>query len=122
MAAGAAQKLPPPSYNDGRRQTSRPLPPPRVNFIPEQNWLAYNWIDKDPELDFMCWAIQSSGKTLEWIERETEKVGHKVSRYTMLRWMQGDAKRTHNVTMNTVMAVLGYNRPWRHGSRLVTGK
>lgn len=87
--------------------------PARPNAIPAQSFLAYNWIDKDPELDFVLWAIADSGKTLEWIERETEKDGHKVSRYTLMNWVYGDVRRPHNTTISMVMAVLGWNRPWQ---------
>jgi hypothetical protein len=83
------------------------------NFIPEQRWLAYSWIDKDPELDVVKAAIEESGWTLERIERETEAIGHRVSRYTLLQWMYGSTKRPQNVTMNNVMIVLGWERPWR---------
>lgn len=91
---------------------AKPLAKPKVNFIPEQNWLSYNWIDRDPELAFVHQAISESGWTLEKIERETEKFGHKVSRWTLLAWTTGSTKRPQNVTMNTVMAVLGWQRPW----------
>lgn len=121
MVAAAAQR----AHNDNPqvarggprtgyvRKTARPVPQTRPNFIPAQSWLAYNWIDKDPELDFVCWAIEAAGKSVEWIEHETEKLGHRVSRYTILNWLYGDAKRPQNATMNTVMAVLGWERAWR---------
>jgi hypothetical protein len=87
----------------------------RANFIPAQSWLSYNHVDKDPELDFVCWAIESSGKSVEWIERETEKLGLKVSRYTMLNWLYGSTRNSFNSKMNTVMYVLGYHRRWERG-------
>lgn len=92
---------------------NKPMPKTRPNFIPAQSWLAYNWIDKDPELDFVLSAIEQSGWTVEQIERETEKYGHKVSRYTLLGWFYKGVKRPHNVTINTVMAVIGWERPWK---------
>jgi hypothetical protein len=91
---------------------AKPMPKSRRNFIPAQSWLAYNWIDKDPDLDFVLHAIEESGWTLEQIEGETEKHGHKVSRYTLLAWFYKGTKRPQNATMNTVMAVIGWERPW----------
>lgn len=92
---------------------AKPLPRPKVNVVPAQSWLAYNWIDRDPELDFVAFAISESGMTLEAIERETEKNGHKVSKYTLLAWTYGDTKRPQNATMNSVMAAVGYERQWQ---------
>jgi hypothetical protein len=97
------------------RQTARwakPMPQAHKNFIPAQSWLAYNWIDKDPELDFVLHCIEESGWTLEKIEQETEKNGHKVSRHTLLAWFYKGTKRPQNVTMNSVMAAIGWERPW----------
>jgi|SRR5215213_88607 len=91
---------------------AKPLPRPRVNVIPAQSWLAYNWIDKDPDLEFVLFAIAESGWTLEAIERETEKNGHKVSKYTLIAWDQGSTKRPQNATLNSVMAAIGWDRPW----------
>lgn len=95
------------------RKDQRPIVKPGVNFIPQQSWLSYNWIDKDPELDFVVGAITQSGKSAEWIEIESEKFGHKVSRYTVLNWCYGNVKRPQNASMNTVMAVLGWTREWK---------
>jgi hypothetical protein len=91
---------------------AKPLPKTHANFIPAQSWLAYSWIDKDPELDMVKFAIEESGMTLEQIEIATEQAGHKVSRYTILNWMFGETRRPQNVTINTVMAVIGWDRPW----------
>lgn len=90
----------------------RPIERKRPNFIPAQSWLHYNWTDKDPELDYVCSVIEGSGLTIEKIEKETEKHGHKVSRFTIYNWLYGGTKRPHNVTMNTVMSALGYERTW----------
>jgi hypothetical protein len=92
---------------------AKPLPHTHKNFIPAQSWLSYSWIDKDPDLDAVKMAIEDSGMTLEQIEQETEKVGHKVSRYTLLNWYFGETRRPQNATMSTVMAVLGWDRPWQ---------
>ena len=91
---------------------ARPIAQQRPNFIPAQSWLGYSWLDKDPELDFVIWAIGESGWSAERIEAETEKNGHKVSKYTILAWTFGSTRRPQNVTMNTVMAALGYDRTW----------
>jgi hypothetical protein len=91
----------------------RPVPQQRPNFIPAQSWLAYSFIDKDPELDHVIWAIGESGWSAEKIEQETEKLGRRVSRYTVLNWCYGDVKRPQNISMNNVMAVLGYSRMWK---------
>src|SRR5678815_641293 len=49
---------------------AKPMPRAHANFIPAQSWLAYNWIDKDPELEFVLHAIEESGWSLEKIEKE----------------------------------------------------
>jgi hypothetical protein len=100
------------TIQSSKARWAKPLPPEHKNFIPAQSWLSYNWLDKDPELDFVKYAIEQSGWTLEHIEAETEKYGHKVSKYTLIAWYYGSTKRPQNVTMNTVMAVLGWDRPW----------
>lgn len=108
-AIAAPPKAAPSSYT---RRDSTPLPKPRRNYIPQQSWLDYNWIDKDPDLDMVFFAVAESGMTLEMIERETEAAGHKVSRYTLYRWFYQGTRQPHNATVATVMAVLGYERPW----------
>lgn len=92
---------------------AKPMPHAHKNIIPNPNWLSYNWHDRDPDLDFVLHCIEESGWTLEQIERETEKVGHKVSRYTLLAWFYKGTKRPMNSTLNTVMAVIGWQRPWQ---------
>ena len=90
-------------------------PIPRPNFIPtQQSWLAYQWIDKDPELDLIVAYIAESGKSAEWIERECEKNGHKVSRWTILNWSYGATKRPQNASISSVMAAIGYNKTWTY--------
>jgi hypothetical protein len=91
---------------------AKPLPRAHANFIPAQSFLQYSWQDKDPELDFVKFAIEESGWTLERIERETEANGHRVSRYTLMAWYYGSTKRPQNATMNSVMAAIGWERPW----------
>lgn len=92
---------------------AKPLPHQHKNFIPAQSYLEYSWIDKDPEMDFICSIIEQSGMTLEQIEKESEKLGHRVSRYTMLGWLYKGVKRPQNCTVSMVAAVCGYERPWR---------
>ena len=93
---------------------AKPMPKQHANWIPQTSgWFGYQWIDRDPEMDFVLHAIEESGWTLEQIEAETEKHGHKVSRYTLLGWFYKGVKRPQNVTMNTVMAVIGWERPWQ---------
>lgn len=112
MMAATAASSPTPPGGTYARKTAQPVKA-KVNFIPQQSWLSYNWIDKDPDLDFVIWAIQDSGRSAEWIEAECEKFGHRVSRYTILNWCFGSTKRPQNNSMNTVMAVLGWNREWK---------
>lgn len=112
-AMSDATPTPSPSKKPSQARWAKPLPQLHKNFIPAQSWLAYSWLDKDPELDFVCAAIEQSGMTLEQIERECEKFGHRVSKYTLMAWLYKDTRRPQNVTMNTVMAICGYERPWR---------
>jgi hypothetical protein len=104
---------PAPPIRVNTNRWTRPLPKVHANFIPAQSWLAYSWLDKDPELDFVKYAIEDSGMTLEQIERECEKNGHKVSRWTLYSWMYGSTKRPQNATMNNVMAAIGWGRNWK---------
>jgi hypothetical protein len=91
---------------------AKPLPHAHANFVPAQSWLSYNWIDKDPDLEMVKFAIEESGWTLERIERETEANGHRVSRYTLMAWYYGSTKRPMNSTISSVMAAIGWERPW----------
>jgi hypothetical protein len=102
----------PKPIHSSKAQWAKPLPHTHANFIPAQSWLAYNWIDKDPDLDMVKYAIEESGMTLEQIEQATEAHSHKVSRYTLLNWYFGETRRPQNATISTVMAVLGWDRPW----------
>jgi hypothetical protein len=91
------------------------MPKPKKNFIPAQSYLSYNWdnaIDTDPDLEFAVAAIAASGWTLERIEYETERAGHRVSRYCLLGWFYKGVRRPQNSTISTVMSVLGWERPW----------
>lgn len=113
-AAPTTAKSPAPKTpGQSKAKWAVPMPKTRVNFIPAQSWLEYNWIDKDPELDFVLSCIEQSGWSLERIEAETEKMGHRVSRYTLMAWFYKDVKRPQNATMNTVMAAIGWTRQWK---------
>ena len=93
-------------------QASRPAPR-RPNFIPATpNYLAYNWIDKDPDMDFIVGLIGESGLSPEDIEHETEALGHKVSRYTIMGWLYKSVRRPQNYTMTIVAMALGYSKTW----------
>lgn len=105
---------PNPALQNYRRQArwAKPMPKAHANFIPASSWLGYNWIDKDPELEFVLHCIEESGWTIEQIEAETEKNGHKVSRHTLLAWFYKGTRQPKNVTMNNVMAAIGWERHW----------
>lgn len=95
-----------------RSQASRPAPK-RPNFIPQTpNYLAYNWIDKDPDMELILGLIGDSGLSPEDIEHETEKLGHKVSRYTIMGWLYKSVRRPQNFTMTIVALALGYQKTW----------
>lgn len=112
-----AGNLPPPgsaaAIHRSKARWAKPMPIQRRNFIPAQSYLQYNFVDKDPEMDFVLTAIEESGMTLEQIEQETEKCGRKVSRYCLMGWFYKGVKHPKNETMSMVMAVVGYERPWR---------
>jgi hypothetical protein len=93
---------------------AKPMPKAHKNWIPQTaGWYGYQWIDRDPELDFVLHCIEESGHTLEWIEQETERRGHKTSRWTLLAWFYKGTRQPKNVTMNNVMAAIGYERQWK---------
>jgi hypothetical protein len=101
--------------SQSRAVWANPMPKVRKNFIPAQRYLSYNWdnaVDRDPDLEFVLFAIAESGWTLERIEYETERAGHKVSRYCLLGWHFKGVRRPQNSTISTVMSVLGWERPW----------
>lgn len=106
--------------SQSKAQWAQPLPKARKNYIPAQSYLSYNWnnaVDVDPDLEFALFAIAESGWTLERIEYETEKAGHRVSRYCLLGWYYKGVRRPQNSTISTVCAVLGWERPWTRSSK-----
>jgi hypothetical protein len=74
--------------------------------------LKYNWLDKDPDMDLIVALIGEAGFSPEDVEYETEKLGHKVSRYTVLNWLYGGVKRPQNYTMTIVALACGYAKTW----------
>ena len=124
MKAAANMNKKPASYppfvpSQSKAQWAKPMPKARKNFIPAQSYLGYNWdnaVDTDPDLEFALFAIQESGWSLERIEYECERAGHRVSRYTLLGWFYKGVRRPQNSTISTVCAVLGWERPWQQKS------
>lgn len=104
---------PPFQPSQSHAQWAQPMPQKRKNFIPAQSYLAYNWKDeRDPDMEFALFAIEQSGWSIEKIEYETERAGHKVSRYCLLGWFYKGVRRPQNATLSIVMSVLGWERPW----------
>lgn len=94
----------------GRAQQAAPR---RPNFIPSTpNYLKYNWLDKDPDMDLIVALIGEAGFSPEDVEHETEKLGHKVSRYTVMNWLYGGVRRPQNYTMTIVALACGYTKTW----------
>jgi hypothetical protein len=124
MAVAANMNAPKTSYppfvpSQSQAQWAKPQPKVRRNFIPAQSYLTYNWdsaVDKDPDLEFVLFAIEQSGWSVERIEYETERAGHKISRYTLLGWFYKGVRRPQNSTISTVMSALGWERPWQQKS------
>jgi hypothetical protein len=93
-------------------KAQRPAPK-RANFIPSTpNYYAYSWIDKDPDMDLIIGILGESGLSPEDVEHETEKLGHKVSRYTIMGWLYGSVRRPQNYTMTIVAMACGWTKTW----------
>ena len=87
--------------------------PRRPNFIPSTpNYFGYQWIDKDPDMEFVVGILGESGMSPEDVEHETEKLGHKVSRYTIIGWLYGNVRRPQNYTMTIVALACGWSKSW----------
>jgi hypothetical protein len=87
--------------------------PKRPNFIPSTpDYLQYNWLEKDPDMDLILGLIGESGLSPEDIEHETERLGHRVSRFTVLSWMYKGVRRPQNFTLTIVALALGYQKTW----------
>jgi hypothetical protein len=63
-------------------------------------------------MDLILGLIGESGLSPEDIEHETEKLGHKVSRYTVMGWLYKSVRRPQNYTMTIVALALGYTKTW----------
>lgn len=63
-------------------------------------------------MDLIVGLIGESGLSPEDIERETEAMGHKVSRYTIMGWLYKSVRRPQNYTMTIVALALGYSKTW----------
>ena len=63
-------------------------------------------------MDFIVGLIGESGLSPEDIEHETEKLGWKVSRYTIMGWLYKSVRRPQNYTMTVVALALGYTKTW----------
>lgn len=93
--------------------TATKSPRSPVNRIPTSaKQLGYRFIDKDPVLDMVIAQILRTGRSPEWIERETEKLGRKVSAAAVIGWLYGGTRRPQNYTIESVMLALGVRRDW----------
>ena len=63
-------------------------------------------------MEFIVGLIGESGMSPEDIELETERQGHKVSRYTIMGWLYKSVRRPQNYTMTVVALALGYTKTW----------
>jgi hypothetical protein len=63
-------------------------------------------------MDLIVGLIGESQLSPEDIEAETEKIGHKVSRYTIMGWLYKGVRRPQNYTMTIVALALGYQKTW----------
>lgn len=87
--------------------------PKRPNFIPSTpNYFAYQWLDKDPDMDLIVGIIGEAGLSPEDIEHETEKLGHRVSRHTVISWLYGAVRRPQNYTLTIVAMACGWTKTW----------
>ncbi len=99
--------------NAARKELPKEAPKPRINdlrVIDTKKASGYRFLDKDPELEEVVAAISASGLTPEAIERETVKIGRKVSASAIIGWTHGKTRRPQNYTMASVMIALGYSR------------
>ena len=68
-------------------------------------------------MDLIVGLIGESGLSPEDIEHETEKLGHRVSRWTIIGWLYGSVRRPQNYTMTIVAMALGWTKTWAPASR-----
>lgn len=86
-------------------------PPARVvnqNFAHSKAATGYRFKDRDPVLDVVVAAIESSGQTYQQIAE-----GSGVGRQTISRWCYREvATRPFHITLHAVMSYLGYEEHW----------
>ena len=76
---------------------------------------SYRWSDRDPDLEFICNAINDSELSCYQISNNIGKEtggAYAVSSTTMYNWLDGKVKRPQNFTMSWVAFALGYERRW----------
>lgn len=87
--------------------------PKRANFIPSTpNYFKYQWLDRDPDMDLIVGILGESGLSPEDVENETARLGHKVSRWTVISWLYGSVRRPQNFTMTIVAMACGWTKTW----------
>jgi hypothetical protein len=95
--------------------------PKRPNFIPSTpNYFAYSFLDKDPDMDLIVGLIGEAGLSPEDIEHETAKLGHRVSRHTIIGWLYGSTRRPQGVTMTLVAMACGWVKTWHPVNAVAT--
>lgn len=67
-------------------------------------YTSYNFVDKDPCIDEIRTAVQSSNKTMTQIA-----IGSGVSRHTLKGWFEGKTKRPQFATLEAVARSIGYS-------------
>jgi hypothetical protein len=76
---------------------------------------GYRFVDRDPDLDFICDLIDKSGKTCREISQMVAKVSGgsaNVSHSTIAKWLSTRTRRPQNYTITWVTYALGYKREW----------
>lgn len=64
---------------------------------------SYNFIDKDPIIDYIRTVINEYGKTLKALSEESG-----VSATTISNWLYGDTKRPQAAPLNAVLRACNY--------------
>jgi transcriptional regulator with XRE-family HTH domain len=71
--------------------------------MPSFTYKSYNFVDKDPIIDFIRTIINDSKLTLKQIEIDSG-----VSNQTIRMWLYGGTKRPQAASINAVLRVLNY--------------
>jgi transcriptional regulator with XRE-family HTH domain len=76
---------------------------------------SYQWIDKDPILDFFKSARETSGMSFEEIAEHSG-----VSKQTLRNWDFGSTRKPQRLTMRAAMEAMGFTEQWisSEGQRL----